>query len=132
MGIDIKDIVRVVQWGLTSLVTMLTLWQRLGRAGQAPNIQGVGIIFYTKPLHIGPLERGPLKILRDSMHSNKARQIINMVISSDMRQVKQRYEDLQAQTDAEANLASAAAQAAEIVEAAQENAMYTLVCAELR
>ncbi|KAF8438216.1 P-loop containing nucleoside triphosphate hydrolase protein [Kalaharituber pfeilii] len=89
MGVDIPDVVRVVQWGLTSWVNMLTLWQRLGRMGRDPRIQAVGIIFYTKPLLVKATENSPFIGARLSAEHEDAKQALDMAIASDMGQLKE-------------------------------------------
>jgi superfamily II DNA/RNA helicase len=45
MGLHIPDLKVVVQWKLSKLVTMTTLWQRLGQAGRDPRINAISIVF---------------------------------------------------------------------------------------
>lgn len=45
LGIDIRDIERVIQWGVTEKLDPNILWQRFGRAARDPEIQGLGVVY---------------------------------------------------------------------------------------
>ena len=47
MGVDVADVERVVQWGVTPRVNLSTIIQRMGRAARKSHMQGVGILFHT-------------------------------------------------------------------------------------
>ena len=47
MGVDVADVERVVQWGITPRVNLSMIMQRMGRAARKSHIQGVGILFHT-------------------------------------------------------------------------------------
>ncbi|KAL7267476.1 hypothetical protein RUND412_009939, partial [Rhizina undulata] len=46
MGLDISDIVRVIQWNVPSLLNFSAWWQRAGRGGRSREVQAVAILFY--------------------------------------------------------------------------------------
>jgi hypothetical protein len=45
MGVDIPDILRVIQWGVSSLLTAASLFQRVGRAARDPECVGIGVVY---------------------------------------------------------------------------------------
>ena len=45
MGVDIRNVQVVVQWGLSNHLTLATLWQRIGRAGRDPGMRAVSVVF---------------------------------------------------------------------------------------
>ena len=47
MGVDVADVERVIQWGVTPRVNLSTIIQRMGRAARKSHMQGVGILFHT-------------------------------------------------------------------------------------
>ena len=47
MGVDIADVERVIQWGVTSRVNLSTIVQRMGRAARKSHMQGVGMLFHS-------------------------------------------------------------------------------------
>ncbi|KAI5792996.1 P-loop containing nucleoside triphosphate hydrolase protein [Peziza echinospora] len=99
MGVDIPDVRRVIQWGLYSWVTLLTLWQRLGRGARNPFLRAGGIIFYTKPLIITPDDRNTVLKLLSSMNPTADQQadILDLVVACDMGIVKKQYRTLTAE-----------------------------------
>ena len=50
MGIDIRDVKRVIQWKATSILNLASYFQRVGRAGRAPSCESVAIMFYQASL----------------------------------------------------------------------------------
>lgn len=54
MGVDIRDVVRVIQWDVTEGLCLNSLIQRLGRAARDPSATAVGII-YVSPAILDPL-----------------------------------------------------------------------------
>jgi hypothetical protein len=50
MGSDVKQVARVIQWGLDSTTTITSFWQRIGRAGRDFGTTGVGYLFVQQPL----------------------------------------------------------------------------------
>lgn len=50
LGIDIRDIARVIQWGVDEKLDLNTLWQRFGRAARDPEIQGLGVVYVSRDL----------------------------------------------------------------------------------
>src|SRR5438552_5982792 len=47
MGVDIRTITRVVQYGLDSTVDIRNLYQRFGRVGRDPSTIGLALVFVT-------------------------------------------------------------------------------------
>ena len=45
MGVDLRTIERVVQWDINEGLQMVSLTQRIGRAGRDPNIKALAIVF---------------------------------------------------------------------------------------
>lgn len=54
MGIDIRDVQRVIQWKATSILSLTSYFQRAGRAGRDPSCHSVAIMFHQSSL--GELE----------------------------------------------------------------------------
>jgi len=50
LGVDISDIERVIQWGITERLTLDTLVQRIGRAGRQSSMLGLAIIYTPRDL----------------------------------------------------------------------------------
>jgi Helicase conserved C-terminal domain len=50
MGINIKDITRVIQWGVPTNLTMDSLYQRLGRAARRAELTGDAFIYVPKSI----------------------------------------------------------------------------------
>ncbi|KIL58404.1 hypothetical protein M378DRAFT_43488, partial [Amanita muscaria Koide BX008] len=46
MGMDVPDVMIVVQWG--AICTISTLWQRFGRCVRDPNLEGTAVLFAEK------------------------------------------------------------------------------------
>ena len=51
MGIDIRDVQRVIQWRATSILNLASYFQRAGRAGRDPSCNGVAILFHQASLN---------------------------------------------------------------------------------
>lgn len=65
MGVDISNVERVIQWGVTSRVNLSTIIQRMGRAARKSHMQGIGILFHTAQSVITPKHvMGAQKYLR--------------------------------------------------------------------
>ena len=80
MGIDIPDIIRVIQWQCTKLLNIATYYQRAGRAGRSPNLQSVAILFYQQSL--SRLE-GEYEIFTKDVNSASGGQIMLLTQSFD-------------------------------------------------
>jgi Helicase conserved C-terminal domain len=50
LGVDISDIERVIQWGVTERLTLDTLVQRIGRAARLSSMLGVAVIYTPRDL----------------------------------------------------------------------------------
>lgn len=50
MGIDIRDVQRVIQWKVTSILNLSSYFQRAGRAGRDPSCKSVAILFHQASL----------------------------------------------------------------------------------
>ena len=50
MGLDIGDVVRVIQWKATKLLNLATFFQRAGRAGRINSNQTVAILYHQESL----------------------------------------------------------------------------------
>ena len=50
LGVDIPDIERVIQWGITERITLDTLVQRIGRAARKSSLLGLAIIYAPRDL----------------------------------------------------------------------------------
>jgi Helicase conserved C-terminal domain len=50
LGVDISDIERVIQWGITERLTLDTLVQRIGRAARESSLLGLAIIYTPRDL----------------------------------------------------------------------------------
>ena len=50
VGIDISDILRVIQWGASPSLNHNSLTQRIGRAARDPNLVGSAVIYVDKSL----------------------------------------------------------------------------------
>jgi superfamily II DNA/RNA helicase len=50
LGVDIRDIEIVVQWGVTGRLLLNSLVQRIGRAARDPKVQGVAVVFAPKAI----------------------------------------------------------------------------------
>jgi hypothetical protein len=54
MGLDVPDIVRVIQWGVAPWLSLSGWWQRAGRAVRDPTLQGVAAIYYEPKFELAP------------------------------------------------------------------------------
>jgi len=50
LGVNIPDVARVIQWGVTKKVDMNSLVQRIGRAARNQEIQGLAVVYAPKSL----------------------------------------------------------------------------------
>lgn len=50
LGVDIRDIMRVIQWGVNDKLNLDILVQRFGRVARDPSLQGVGVIYAPKDI----------------------------------------------------------------------------------
>ena len=50
LGVDISDIERVIQWGITERLTLDTLVQRIGRAARMSSLLGLAVIYTPRDL----------------------------------------------------------------------------------
>jgi hypothetical protein len=56
MGVDVKDVKKVIQWGVDEKLNLCTLVQRIGRAARTPDMLGVAIIYTPRNL-LDPIPR---------------------------------------------------------------------------
>lgn len=56
MGIDVSNIAKVIQWGITLFTSLLSLWQRFGRAERRKGLNCCAIPFYPQSMII---QQGP-------------------------------------------------------------------------
>ena len=54
LGVDLHNIVRVVQWQISELLTSSRLIQRFGRAGRDPKVQAISLLFVQKQYFLTP------------------------------------------------------------------------------
>jgi len=66
LGINIRDIARVIQWGVDEKLDLDTLWQRFGRAARDPEIQGLGVVYVPKDL-LDPVRKYAMKDWEDGI-----------------------------------------------------------------
>ena len=50
LGVDIRDIMRVIQWGVNDKLDLDILVQRFGHVARDPHLQGVGVIYAPKDI----------------------------------------------------------------------------------
>jgi superfamily II DNA helicase RecQ len=67
LGVDISDIERVIQWGVTERFTLDTLVQRIGRAGRDIKVQAIAIIYAPRDL-LDPVTVAHLKAQNPDSH----------------------------------------------------------------
>ena len=81
MGVDIPDVCRVVQWGVPTFINLSTIWQRMGRAGRATNIQAVFTLFAQRSIRVMPVD--PLEIYRTPIKDNdpKSKAIMKQIVA---------------------------------------------------
>jgi hypothetical protein len=85
MGVHVPDVMIVVQWKLSDLVTMAALWQRLGRAGRNPAVSAISVVFADSRFFLAGGQDCPEKyrgyaqgvIPGDSTSSNSVRDLIS-------------------------------------------------------
>jgi Helicase conserved C-terminal domain len=56
LGVDVSDIMRVIQWGVNEKLDLDTLVQRFGRAVRDQKLQGVGVVYAPKDI-INPVPK---------------------------------------------------------------------------
>ena len=54
LGVDLHNIVRVVQWQISDLLMSSRLNQRFGRAGRDPEVQSISLLFVQKQYFLKP------------------------------------------------------------------------------
>ena len=52
MGVDVPDVLRVIQWTVSRQQNISNFWQRAGRCGRNRNVPGVAILYYNKTQRI--------------------------------------------------------------------------------
>ena len=62
MGIDVADVVRVIQWTIPRQLNLASFWQRAGRGGRNRQLQSLAILFYKKAQCIPKGVDHPLKL----------------------------------------------------------------------
>ena len=83
MGVDISDIVRVIQWTIPRHVNLANFWQRAGRCGRNRNISGIAILFYNKVQCIPQGIQHPLDIFCESATGPNVNQILKEIQAFD-------------------------------------------------
>lgn len=83
MGVDVSDVVRVIQWTIPRHVNPASFWQRAGRCGRNRDIAGIAILFYNKVQRIPDGAGHPLEIFCEPGTSAKVDQILDLVRSFD-------------------------------------------------
>lgn len=81
MGVDIPDVCRVIQWGVPTFINLSTIWQRMGRAGRAANIQAVFTLFAQRTIRVMPVD--PLEVYRTPIKDNdpKSKAIMKQIVA---------------------------------------------------
>ena len=63
MGVDVSDIVQVIQWTIPRHVNLANFWQCAGRCGRNTETSGIAILFYNKAQCIPDSTGHPLQIV---------------------------------------------------------------------
>ena len=69
LGINIPDILRVVQWGVNEKLDLNTLWQRFGRAARDPTLQGLGVVYVRHDI-VDPVRRYRMEDWKNGIDRN--------------------------------------------------------------
>ena len=80
MGIDIRDVRRVIQWKATSILNLASYFQRVGRAGRDPSCDSVAIMFHQASL--GQLEN-EYAIYREDIQGARGKEILKNIRAFD-------------------------------------------------
>lgn len=76
MGLDIGDVVRVIQWKATKLLNLATFFQRAGRAGRSGANQTVAILYHQESL--GNLE-GNYEVFRSDIDGPRGPELLSSI-----------------------------------------------------
>ena len=68
LGVDISDIERVIQWGITERLTLDTLVQRIGHAARSSKLLGLAIIYTPRDL-LDPVTAARFKAMNSTQPS---------------------------------------------------------------
>lgn len=83
MGIDVADVVRVIQWTIPRQLNLASFWQRAGRAGHNRQLQSIAILFYKKAQCIPSGGEHPLKLFCLPPDSPDASRVVKAIRAYD-------------------------------------------------
>lgn len=84
MGLDVPDIERVIQWRLTQRCNLSTMYQRFGRAGRKPNIQCVGMLYYSSSAEINDRHSQEARIFQRGWDDGQYGTVVQEIVRFDM------------------------------------------------
>ena len=86
MGVDVPDVLRVIQWTISRQLNISNFWQWAGRAGHNWNLSGVAILFYNKSQQVSDSTDEVLSLYQEPAFGSRSRLLLHHIHGFEFRE----------------------------------------------